>query len=277
MSFDGSVKLADFGTARAVAAQPTLVARVGSSGDVFALGVVLWEMLCGRPLLEGERVPTPEALEGQPVMPPAWVNPLVPTELSDAVMRALSSPADDHFPTALELEAALTAVVRRHARSLDDTSVATFMTRLFKVQTDAGASTSSMPSEPYQAPSSPSGDRDYPEVEIDLSTLTPVPRALAKAPAFRAWHLWLLGVLAVVGALAGVLGMSWFRGQPPPRSIATEVIHAPVPVAPAEVSQVQAPSAETPPEVKAPKPIVNPPAHPSRKKRAPVDLFGDPP
>lgn len=148
LSFDGSVKLTDFGIAKAgnKLTQPGVLkgkfaymspeqARgepVDARTDVFALGVVLWEMLTGGRLFEGDsEVAVLRAVQQSAIAPPARLNPDVPADLDAAVTRALARDASARFQTAGELERALAQCVLKHATSVDDADVSLFLRRLF--------------------------------------------------------------------------------------------------------------------------------------------------
>jgi serine/threonine-protein kinase len=148
LSFDGAVKLTDFGIAKAgnKLTQPGVLkgkfaymspeqARgepVDARTDVFALGVVLWEMLTGGRLFDGDsEVAVLRAVQQSAIPPPARLNPDVPADLDAAVVRALERDPAGRFQTAGELERALAQCVLKHARSVDDTDLSAFMRRLF--------------------------------------------------------------------------------------------------------------------------------------------------
>lgn len=148
LSFDGAVKLTDFGIAKAgnKLTQPGVLkgkfaymspeqARgeaVDARTDIFALGVVLWEMLTGGRLFDGDsEVAVLRAVQQSTIPPPARLNPDVPADLDAAVVRALDRDPALRFQTAAEFERALAQCVLTHARSLDDTDLSAFMRRLF--------------------------------------------------------------------------------------------------------------------------------------------------
>ncbi|MGE3618878.1 MAG: protein kinase [Acidimicrobiia bacterium] len=125
---DGRVKVADFGIAKATAqtdlTQPG--AMVGTAKylapeqvtgepidgrtDLYGLGVVLYEMLCGRPPFTGETdaAVALARLRRDPLWP-RQVRPGVPRQLEDVVRRAMARDPDQRYPDAAALRAALVA------------------------------------------------------------------------------------------------------------------------------------------------------------------------
>lgn len=116
---EGQVKVADFGLSRAlaesratqagvllgtahyVAPEQVRGSEVDHRADVYALGIVLYEMLAGRPPFTGD---SPAALAYRRLhddVPSARaVNPSVPPDLDAAIARATARRPDDRFPTA---------------------------------------------------------------------------------------------------------------------------------------------------------------------------------
>jgi serine/threonine-protein kinase len=148
LSFDGAVKLTDFGIAKAggrattsgmlkgkfayMSPEQARGDTVDARTDVFALGVTLWELLTGARLFEGDGdVAVLRAVQERLIVPPARLNPGVSAPLDTAVMRALERDRARRWPTAHELERALAEVVLGGARSLEDTDVGAFLRRMF--------------------------------------------------------------------------------------------------------------------------------------------------
>lgn len=154
LSFDGAVKLTDFGIAKATTTHtaPGMLkgkfaymspeqARgepVDARTDLFALGIVLWELLTGGRLFDGDsELAVLRAVEQSVIAPPSRLNPDVPQGLSDIVMKALARPLPERFQSAFELEKALATWVLRTAQSVEDTSIALFLKQLYRAELDA--------------------------------------------------------------------------------------------------------------------------------------------
>jgi hypothetical protein len=93
-------KVGDFGVVGAAPDDPR--------ADVFALGCVLYEMVCGR---------VPSTSPVQPMLRPRQVVAGVPKELEATILRAMAADPDDRFASAADLRDALTAI------DLDDDAV----------------------------------------------------------------------------------------------------------------------------------------------------------
>jgi tRNA A-37 threonylcarbamoyl transferase component Bud32 len=127
VSWDGSVKLVDFGIAKAMAA--TGISRAGTikgkvaymspeqahameldgRTDVFAVGVVLHELLVGERLFRGNTEPEILArLLNQPIPRPTELAPDVPADLDHVVMKLLERDRDARY---LSAHAALEALL----------------------------------------------------------------------------------------------------------------------------------------------------------------------
>jgi eukaryotic-like serine/threonine-protein kinase len=148
LSYEGSVKLTDFGIAKAgnkLTSPGTLKGKfaymspeqargepVDARTDVFALGIVLWEMLTGARLFDAEGdVQVLRAVQHSPIAPPARLNPEVHQELDQVVMRALERERERRFSSAHELERALRQHILKHADSIEATDVGLYLRRLF--------------------------------------------------------------------------------------------------------------------------------------------------
>jgi len=128
----GRVKVTDFGIARAgdpkenltqtgvVMGTATYFSPEQAQGlptdqrtDVYSLGVVLYEMVTGRPPFSGE---TPVSIAYQHVkedpVPPREIEPSVPEDFEAIILTAMEKSRDDRYPTAEELRADLIRFAR---------------------------------------------------------------------------------------------------------------------------------------------------------------------
>ena len=122
---DGSVKVADFGIARISSAQNTLTrealgsvhyispeqakgGKVDYRSDLYSLGVVMYEMLTGRPPFDGD-TPVSVAIQhinAKPVMP-RELNPDIPEGLEQITMHAMAADISKRYPSATRMLADL--------------------------------------------------------------------------------------------------------------------------------------------------------------------------
>ncbi len=128
ISFDGAVKLLDFGIAKALGEASesktvtgTLKGKFGymspeqidgkeidHRADLFAVGVVLHEVLTGRRLFKGATdLATIAMVRETKVEPPSLLNPAVPKELDDICLKALARDPDQRFKGCDEMAIAL--------------------------------------------------------------------------------------------------------------------------------------------------------------------------
>jgi eukaryotic-like serine/threonine-protein kinase len=126
LSRNGEVKVTDFGLAKAVVQVETTdpgvvkgkmsylspeAARgeeVDRRADIFAVGILLYEMLTGKRLFYGESdYQTVELVRAAKTPPISRQNPEVEPELEEIVRKALARRADDRFQSATDLQDAL--------------------------------------------------------------------------------------------------------------------------------------------------------------------------
>lgn len=122
LSKEGVAKVADFGIAKAASSHTfTLSGKtvgsvhyfspeqarggyVDARADIYSLGVVLYEMLTGRPPFDGETpvVVAVKHLQEQ-IVEPKILNPDIPDEVNKIIVKAMAKSADDRYQTAGEM------------------------------------------------------------------------------------------------------------------------------------------------------------------------------
>jgi serine/threonine-protein kinase len=151
ISFEGAVKLIDFGVARAfgrvahtspgglkgkidyMSPEQASAEDVDHRADVFALGVVLWEALTGRRLFRRDtELATMRAIVDDPIPRPSDLGP-VPQELDAIAMRALRKRRDGRFQSAHEMASALERYAFSH-EGFSPGEVGTYMKSLFAAE-----------------------------------------------------------------------------------------------------------------------------------------------
>jgi len=151
VSYEGEVKLADFGIARAtsrldltdpgtvkgklayMAPEQARGEPLDGRADVFALGVVLWELCAGRRLFarESEAATLAAVLDPAPVGPPSAWNEAVPPALDEVILAALARDPAGRTATAEALRAGLAAQWLVLARDGEEQDLRGLMQRLW--------------------------------------------------------------------------------------------------------------------------------------------------
>ena len=124
LSYDGAVKLIDFGIAKTRAWAEEESTQMGiikgklgylspeqvrgepltGQTDIFSLGIVLWETLTGKRLFRRpEPLLTLQAVVEAAIPDPRSLRPDVPPELSDCVSRALARSLSERYPSAMDM------------------------------------------------------------------------------------------------------------------------------------------------------------------------------
>jgi serine/threonine-protein kinase len=153
ISFDGTVKVIDFGIAKAsnnidstragvIKGKPSYLSPEQISGetldgrcDLFALGIVLWELLCGRKLFAGENdLAVLKLIEScaTHVKPPSTINPQVPKELDYIVLKALAKSREKRYQTGEEMQRALHKFVYQYNGDFEPGALSLTAKDLFK-------------------------------------------------------------------------------------------------------------------------------------------------
>ena len=150
VTFEGGVKVVDFGIAKA-ADQATVTRsgvlkgkysymspeqaagqRVDRRTDIFALGVVMYELLTGDRLFKRSNdILTLNAVSECDVAPPSTVVPGIPPDLDAIVLKALAKNPADRYQEAGQLRLALEDWLTEHRQPGSNAHLSAFMKELF--------------------------------------------------------------------------------------------------------------------------------------------------
>ena len=152
VSFDGAVKIVDFGIARArdvheeegvvkgkfayMAPEQARGELVDRRADVYSAGVVLFELATGRPLHPGKGKEVLEQVKAGAIPRPRDVNPEIPDTLEEIVLKSLTFHKDDRYQTGRDFQNALGRfqfdVARESGGLFDSGSLAQFISHALK-------------------------------------------------------------------------------------------------------------------------------------------------
>ena len=155
LGYEGSVKVIDFGIAKvnadnkakgdatqagSIKGKISYLAPEYIEGmeldhryDQFATGITLWEMLCNRKLFEGSNtIAVLKKIQECEIPPPSSINPNVPKELDDIVMKTLSRERNERHENMDQLDRALTKLLNKRYPDFHSSDVGYFAENLFK-------------------------------------------------------------------------------------------------------------------------------------------------
>jgi serine/threonine protein kinase len=145
VSYTGEVKLTDFGLASStLKVEKTLPGimspeqargeRLDGRSDMYAAGIVLWELLTGRQLFPpGKDQPADLVTRAKnpEVMRPSKRAPRVPVELDEICVRALGSERDARYASCDEMRQGLQSWLAQNAPTMDGGRISSFLHELF--------------------------------------------------------------------------------------------------------------------------------------------------
>ena len=144
ISLDGAIKLSDFGIAKVQGEDHTqagvLKGKISylspeaaggrpldARNDVFALGVMLFELLTGTlPFKRDHDAATLNAIVREPAPVPSQLKPSIPQDVSDLILRALVKDPARRTPSAAAMREEIEAVMAHHRLNSSPAAVAQF-------------------------------------------------------------------------------------------------------------------------------------------------------
>jgi serine/threonine-protein kinase len=248
VGFDGVVKLLDFGIAKAashstrteagvvkgkfayMSPQQCMGEPIDARSDVFALGVVLYEMIDGaNPFKKSAEFDTMRALVYD--QPPALTerHPHVPEEVDGIVRRAIAKKPEDRFQSASEMQLAIERALGRMGEVVTTAHIGARMHEVFEAEIRAGPRLDTRITVPDEK-------KDATGTSDAAAKITPRPNATEKLAAMpdmtmpsahpdagRDRSRVLVPLLAglVLILLAALGGMWVMTSMPPPSAVAT--------------------------------------------------------
>lgn len=203
VTFDGQVKVIDFGIAKTVSSQIETRAgmlkgkltymapeqaraeKLDARADVFAVGVLLWEAITGRGLRQGqsEAQILGDLVNSVELPSPSSIKPTIAPELDEICCKALAPKRDNRYATAgafaKDLEKYLASIGNVTTRDVGE-----YVAGLFK---DERAQTTSMIEAQVARVRAGSPDDDLPMIDVSFGAVpvdlrTPVPRESSSLP-----------------------------------------------------------------------------------------------
>ncbi len=238
ISYEGEVKIADFGIAKAttnayntkdgvlkgkfeyMSPEQAMGLSIDRRSDIFSSGIILYECLTGRRLFKTESdIQTLETIKACDLDPPSALNPSIPARLDEIVMRALARQREDRYQEAREFQNDLLEFLYPATPDLTRQSFAHFLMELFSEEIGAERARLEEGSRMAMAIHQQEPDLDLePEWEEQRTTAShTMPSAVSVLQSGPRWPLLLAigGVLAVLLMVVGWVAVT-LLSQPGP-------------------------------------------------------------
>ncbi|MCT4641131.1 MAG: serine/threonine protein kinase [Bacteriovoracaceae bacterium] len=156
LTYDGAVKVIDFGIAKAdsnseatqagtIKGKLSYLAPEYLDGleldpryDLFAVGITLWELLCSRKLFKAANdLAVLKEIQACKIPRPSSINPNVPKELDEIVLKALAKDRNDRYDNMDQFNRALVKFLYSTYPDFNATDLGYFAKQLFKPEIEA--------------------------------------------------------------------------------------------------------------------------------------------
>ena len=155
ITYDGQVKIIDFGIAKAAIQDTTtqgcmikgkvaymspeqaMGKTIDHRSDIFAIGIILYEMVTYKRMFEGDTIQVYDNVRKAIFEPPESANPDLPPSLYKILNKALVKDPEERYQSADEMNADLEKSISQHSFLTTDRSLSQYMKNLFKEDTNA--------------------------------------------------------------------------------------------------------------------------------------------
>lgn len=233
LAYEGDVKIADFGIAKAesnayrtrdgvlkgkyeyMSPEQAWGLEIDHRSDLFSAGIILYETLTGRRLFKGDSdIATIERIRACRIRPPRELNPAIPEALEAICMRALAADREHRYPSARKMVDELRQFL--HPLTPDELrqQFASFMGELFR---DEIRDERTRLAE-HSAVARLMRDQQLDSWDDGDSTIATVPKGLPRQPALPAGLAVGLAMLVVLllGGAAAVWSLLPVEAEPEP-------------------------------------------------------------
>jgi len=150
VTYTGTTKIVDFGIAKAatqsqetragtlkgkfayMSPEQALGKKLDGRSDLFALGIVLYEITVGKRLFKSDsELKTLRMITEEPIVSPIELNPKYPKRLNDIIMKALERDRDKRFKNCNEFHVELEAFLRDYPKPSSTVDLSKWMKKIF--------------------------------------------------------------------------------------------------------------------------------------------------
>ena len=240
VSREGDVKLCDFGVAKATSKVATTQKgalkgklpymspeqawgkAVDSRSDIFSTGTLLFEMLTGQRLFDGEsEIAILEAVRDCDIGARLDEHPDVSSPLRAVLLEALAKSPDDRYQLAGDLQGEIQKLLRRMKSKPGDSELAVFIQEILQTEEeaadDSGLLPEQSPLEKLTRPADPDQAGDQPRDQLETNTSV-LDTDTDEPGAWTHWAPWAISAVFLLLAFAAV---AWWSFRSPPQPVSS--------------------------------------------------------
>ena len=257
LTYEGQVKIIDFGIAKAashnshtheglikgklayMSPEQATGKTIDHRSDIFSTGIILYELLAGRRMFEGETMEVYSLVREARYEPLDKLMPDLPANLHEIVERALAKEPDQRYQTCGEMLADLEECIFEMAVRPNTRSFANFVKEFFKEELAVEENALWEKTQVYVDNESDTGNLP-PELDgTDGSTVFLADRQKWEPPRFNIWRFAPVAGMVIIGFLFN-LSLAELPFTPSDRSVAAYAMQLPPPKADATAGQINA-------------------------------------